>query len=215
MADPFQSFGLTADGGMLMRPQFSTVNPPALEPVTLDEVAMHVRVDSPDELSYIEALTGVAREYIEALTGRVAVLSELLLVASNWNCLLNGRDFMRVYRTPLASVTSIKYYAPDSSSLTTISADDYRVITTTEPGMIQFTGNLPSVESRPDAIQITFKAGHPIASDSPPMLRHAIKMMAAHLYENRAPINIGNISTELPHTMAAMITNLKLSGWSA
>lgn len=198
-----------------MRPHYSVTNPPAMEPITRDEAAMHVRVDSPEDFAYLDALTGVAREYVEGLTGRVAVLSDLLLVSPSWDALTGyGSDTMKVFRTPLVSVTSVKYYAPDASSLSTMSANDYRAITTTEPGLIQFIGDMPSVEARPDAIQIAFKAGSASPCDSPPMLRHAIKMVVAHLYEQRVPIAFAQ-SYDLPHTLNALLSNLKLSGFSA
>jgi uncharacterized phiE125 gp8 family phage protein len=186
-----------------------------MEPVTRDEAAMHVRIDSPDDLTYLDALIGVAREYVEGLTGRVAVLSDLLLVGPSWNALIaSNRDCIRIFRTPLVSVTSVKYYAPDAGSLTTMSSGNYRAITTMEPGLIQITGDLPSVDDRPDAIQIAFKAGNAKPCDASPMLRHAIKMVVANLYEQRVPIAFAQ-SYELPHTLNALISNLKLSGFSA
>lgn len=210
MSDPFQRAYAPST-----RPHYSVVNPPAMEPITRDDAALHVRVDSPEDFVYLDALIGVAREYIEGLTGRVAVLSDLLVVASSWDALTGGcGTFIRIFRTPLVSVTSVKYFAPDSETLSTMATGDYRVITTLEPGVVQITGDMPSVEDRPDAIQIAFKAGSASPCDSPPMLRHAIKMVVAHLYEQRVPIAFAQ-SYELPHTLNALISNLKLSGWSA
>jgi len=186
-----------------------------MEPVTRDEAATHVRIDSPEDLEYLAALVSVAREYIEGITGRVAVLSDLLVVAPSWRSLL-GRfaDQIRIERAPLVSVTSVKYYAPDASSLTTMATGDYRVVTTTEPGIVQLIGDMPSVDDRPDAIQITFKAGSAKPCDSSPMLRHAIKMVTAHLYEQRVPIAFGQ-AYELPHTLNAILANLRISGFTA
>lgn len=217
MSDPFQRNGLTFPLTVPsdIRPQYSVSNPPAMEPITRDEAAMHCRIDSPEDLAYLEALISVAREYVESLTGRVAVLSELLVVAPSWASFLGkSGDTIKIMRNPLVSVTSIKYYAPDSSTLTTMDNADYRVISTTEPGLIQITGEFPSVEARPDAIQILFKAGNPKPCDASPMLRHAVKMVVAHLYEQRVPVAFGQ-AYELPHTLNAILSNLKISGFTA
>jgi uncharacterized phiE125 gp8 family phage protein len=217
MTDPFQRNGLTfpLTTPSDIRPQYSVTNPPAMEPITRDDAAQHVRIDSPEDLEYLAALVSVAREYIEGLTGRVAVLSELLVVAPSWASFLGrSADTIKIMRTPLVSVTSIKYYAPDASELTTMASEDYRVITSTEPGLIQITGEFPSVDARPDAIQITFKAGNPKPCDSSPMLRHAMKMVVAHLYEQRVPIAFAQ-AHELPHTLNAIVSNLKISGFSS
>jgi len=111
-------------------------------------------------------------------------------------------------------VQSIRYYAPDSDTLTTMSADDYIVVTTTEPGVIQIKCDLPPLDARPDAIQILFTAGYSSPDFIPPGLKHAIKMMAAHLYEQRTPVAFASPS-EVPFGLRNLIESQKVGGWSA
>lgn len=209
-----------------MRPHYSLVTASATEPLTIEQASEHVRIDSNDDLVYLESLIGVAREYVEAVTGKVSTLATYKLVAPSWHSLINGDDnrltiparniySIPVYRTPLVSVTSIKYYPPNTESQTTISASDYRVITTTEPGIIQFKESPPSVEDRPDAIEIVFVAGYADSCNTPPGLKHAQKMLVAHWYEQRVPVSTGGSVNEIPFTLKTLIENQKVGGWIA
>lgn len=201
-----------------MRPQYSISIAPISEPITLKQASDHLRVDSTDDQVYINDLIPVAREYFDAITGRSSALATYILTAPTWEDLFNPtrRDGVTVfnnyeipiYRTPLVSVDSIKYYANDSETLTTMSASDYRVITGAEPGRIQIKDSPPSVEDRIDAIQITFKAG---VDAAPAMSKHAIKMLVANFYEQRAPIAFASAS-EIPYTLKSIIEAQKIGG---
>lgn len=216
-----------------MRPQYSITTDPYIEPVSLDEITAHVRVDSSDDYEYLTGLIPVAREMIEGQTCRASSKATWTLTAESWDSLF--RDYpaanapmpsitdpiygvtntgtsyaIPIFRYPLVSVSSVKYYAPSASVLTTMSASDYRVTTAAEPGIIQLVAAPPAVHDRVDAIQITFVAG----SDAPSAAtKHSIKMLVAHLYENRLPVNMGNIVTDIPFTLNALIAHQKSSGF--
>ena len=49
------------------------VSPPTEEPVTLEDLAQHVRQDNVDDDDYLEALIPAARELIEQSTGRAFI----------------------------------------------------------------------------------------------------------------------------------------------
>lgn len=202
-----------------MRPQYSISIAPISEPITLKQASDHLRVDSTDDQVYINDLIPVAREYFDAITGRSSALITYVLTAPTWEDLFNptrrGDEIcyngyvIPINRTPLVSVDSIKYYANDSETLTTMSASDYRVITGAEPGRIQIKESPPSVDDRIDAIQITFKAGIDAA---PAMNKHAIKMLVANFYEQRAPIAFASAS-EIPYTLKSIIEAQKIGGY--
>jgi uncharacterized phiE125 gp8 family phage protein len=197
-----------------MRPQYSILTQPTVEPVTIDEMMTHSRVDSADDMELLAGLIPVAREYVDGVTGRVSYAHEWLLSASSWAALF-GSDKMQIaaiHRAPLVSVESISYYPAGSETLTTIDPASYRTITTYEPGLVQFLGTLPEVEDRPDAIQITFTAGH--SEPAPAIHRHAIKMLAAHLYDQRVPVAFAN-PHEMPFGLRTMIESQKIAGWCA
>ena len=195
-----------------MRPHYTLALAPESEPITTDQASEHVRLDSADDVAYLGALIAVAREYADSITGKVSSESGWLVVAESWDSL--GGDTFPLYRSPLVSIESISYYPPDSATLTVMDSAAYRAITTTEPGMVQIIGDLPPVDSRPDAIQIAFTAGYPEPELAPPILRHAIKMLVAHYYENRLQVAFAG-SSEIPFGVSNLLENQKIGGWCA
>jgi hypothetical protein len=203
-----------------MRPHYTVTQCPAAEPVTGDQAAAHCRIDSTDDLAYVSDLVAVAREYFDGMTGRSSARMSYLLTAARWEDLFdkvpseNNRYAPRdlyaipIFRTPLVSVESVKYYAPDAETLTTMSADDYRVSTATEPGVIQLVGEPPETADRVDAIQIAFTAGNDCTSA---MSKHAIKMLVAHFYEQRTPVAFTSVQ-QIPFTLQAIIDNQRVRG---
>jgi uncharacterized phiE125 gp8 family phage protein len=197
-----------------MRPFYSIVTQPESEPLSYAQAADHLRVDSQDDISYIDGLISVAREYVESVTGRVAFTSGFLVTAGSWQSLMrSGLPYLlRIGRSPVQSVTTIKYYAPDASTLTTLSADDYRVMTTAEPAIIQHVSDSwPVADDRPDAIQIEIVAGHDAANPPPAGYLHAIKMLVAHLYEERKPVAFTSCS-EIPYSLQFLIEQQRIEG---
>ena len=206
-----------------MRTHYSVVTAAQSEPLSLEQATEHVRIDSTDDLAYLNSLVSVAREYVDSVTGRVSVQTTFKLVAPSWHALINGSDealvipqrniySIPIFRTPLVSVSSVKYYPPNTETLTTVSTSDYRVITLTEIGYVQFKETPPAHEDRPDAVQIEFIAGYSDACNTPPVLAHAQKMLVAHLYENRVPAAFASVS-EIPYSLKAMLENQKIGGW--
>lgn len=198
-----------------MRPHYSITTQPVEEAVTLNELMAHCRVDSEDDADELMALAAVAREYVDSVTGRVSVVTAYKASAASWSALMWPLcSAVQLFRTPLVAVQAVSYYPAGSDTLTVLSPSTYRAITTSEPGMIQFMGVLPEVDnSRPDAIQIDFTAGYP-EYQSPAMLRHAVKMIAGHLYENRLPVAFASCSS-IPYSLTDILENQKIGGWFA
>lgn len=197
-----------------MRPQYSIVTQPASEPISYDEAAEHVRVDSVDDRDYLEALIPAAREWVESITGRVGMVTTYRLTARRWCDIMTEARRLEIplLRSPLAAVSSVKYYASGETSLTTMSADDYIVVTATTPGIVELDdGALPATEDRSDAIQIEFTAGHADAADIPALFRHAVKMLVANLYEQRSPIAAVSMQ-DIPWTLRGILETLKVGG---
>lgn len=213
-----------------MRPHYSIVTQPASEPITYAQAADHLRVDSSADVDYITDLIPVAREYVDSVTGRASAQTTFRVVADSWQSLFeaispDGETYLDpiygssarnvshqvipLWRTPLVSVSSVKYYAPSATSLTTMSSALYNVITTAEPGRIQIPDSLPAVDTRPDSIQIVFIAGN---TSPPAVLKHCVKMLVAHLYENRMPVAFASCS-EIPYTLQELIANQKTGGY--
>lgn len=211
-----------------MIPQYSIVTAAGSEPITLEQASAHLRVDSADDAAEIQSLISVAREYVDAITGRISKPTTWRLTAETWEDLfetprkreseyldpkrgltgLTSTDYVvKIDKVPLVSVSSIKYYAPGETSLTTMSASDYRV--SVDTNRIQLVESPPDIEDRIDAVQIEFVAG---VADTSEVHKHAVKVMVAHLYENRSAVSPVQLS-EIPFALRALIENSRKGGY--
>jgi len=196
-----------------MRPNYSVISRPIPEAIDYAQAADHLRVDSAADISYIEGLIQVACDYVGDVTGRIGTQTTLLCVAGSWDDLTGGDHLgrLKIGRAPLVSVSSVKYYAPDAVVLTTLDPAEYLTITATDLGMLQPVDSWPDVDERPDAIQITFVAGHNEGNPAPSHWKHAAKMLVAHLYEERKPVAFTSCQ-EIPFTLKSLIEHNRMEG---
>ena len=160
---------------------------PAEEPVTLSEVKAHLRVDFSDEDDYINTLITTARKYCESYTNRV-------FITQTWR--QNLDDFPRVIKlkvSPVISLTSLKYYDTTETQQTlTDNSNNFQKDFLSDCGSIHegLVNAWPSVGDTINTIEIITICGYGAASDVPANIKHAIKLMVAHLYENREGVNV-------------------------
>jgi hypothetical protein len=53
----------------------------------------------------------------------------------------------------------------------------------------------------PAAVRVQYVCG----ATAPAILKQAVLFLAAHWYEQRLPVNIGNIVNEIPHSLASIL----------
>lgn len=187
---------------------YSTVTQPTTEPVAVNAAISFLRA-YPDDAPVIGSLIPVAREMVEAFTGRALAPASFRLVAATWP----KSEIFALERTPVTAITSVKYWpADDGAQVTMTAGTDYRAITTVTPALCQIIADLPALADRPDAIEIVFAAGADAAS-TPAALRHAVLLVVSHLYEQRAPVNVGNITSELPLSLRHLLESHRIGGW--
>lgn len=182
----------------------------ATEPVTLAEASAWLRVDSSDDASEITTLITTARQMVEDATGRALISQTWRLRQSEWPVAV-----IELPASPLVSVESVKYYPADGSAQATLSSASYHVLTDAEPGLVVLKADYdwPDIADRPDAVEVNFTAGYADADAVPRTLRHAVLLLIAHLYENRSPVNVGNIVTEVPITIKHLLESQRVGGW--
>lgn len=141
------------------------ITEPTSEPVTLEEAKAHLRVDTTDHDSEIEALIASARQYIELTCNRA-------LMPQEWEITLP--EFDGEVRLPgnVRSITSVKYYDSDNTEQTL--TDYFEVLA--EPAKIAPDTVWPYTYSRPDAVAITAQVGYEDADSVPGPLKSAIKL---------------------------------------
>jgi uncharacterized phiE125 gp8 family phage protein len=199
-------------------PSYTVTVQPTAEPISVADLNAHARVDGTDELLLVQGYISAAREFIEGQTGRAFMTQTLTKTSSRF---VDPRDdcYGRISfleRTPLASVVSVKYY-DENDVQQTLATTVYDVVTSAAPGFIYLKSgqSWPTLYDRPDAVEVTFTAGASSASAVPPTLRHAIALLASHLYEHRQPVNVGNIINELPYNLRSFIESNRVGGWCA
>lgn len=181
---------------------------PVLEPVDVAAAREHLRVDDTDDDIMIAGLITVARQHVEAVTGRA-------LVTQTWE--LRLPDFQTVITLPKApaqSVSSITYV--DASGATqTLASTVYQVLLDGGPSaqsgrVIEAYGQVwPGSRGHAEDVRVRYVAGYGLPSAVPAPLRHAMLLLVGHLYENReasapaalAQLPFGVSALLAPHTV--------------
>jgi len=180
------------------------ITPPAIEPVTADEVKLHARISYDVEDALIEQWIASARKAAENFQRRAYIAQTLELSFDQFPA-------VPIYlpRPPLVWVKSIKYYDylnavttlyekfDDPLTTTTIEDGDepstnnnFLIDADNEPGRICFAygASWPTATLRDmNAVKIRYVAGYgDAATDVPESVKDAIMLYCTHMSENRA-----------------------------
>src|SRR3954453_3340738 len=141
------------------------ITPPAVEPVTVDDAKLHLKVDTTDDDALITRLITAARARAEWQTGRALNTQAWILWRDCWpQCRL-----IEIPLPPLQSVSSVTVYAPDGSA-TVLEPASYQVDAGSAPARL----TLKSMVSAPtnlraiNAVAIAFSAGYGNEADDVP-----------------------------------------------
>lgn len=189
------------------------VTGPQVEPVTLAELKLHLRLGTDTtEDTYLAELITAARHYVETVTRRA-------LITQTWDYWMDefpGEDYYELPFGNLQSVTSIKYKNSDAVETTMTVTTDYLVDVNNEPGRIwlPYGESWPSFTAYPyNPITTRFICGYGSAASNVPMpIRIAIKLVAANFYENRETVVYGKEPAEIPLTVENLLMTYRL--WS-
>lgn len=157
---------------------------PEVEPVTLDEMKLHLRVECDADDDLITAQIVAARQWCEDYEHR-AYITQTITAKLDF---LPPR--MILPKPRLQSVTSVKYIDTGGDEQT-LSSGLYDVDLFREPGQIVrgFNDTYPDTLDVVNAVEVIYKAGYgDAASDVPGKTIAAIKLFVAHLYENRIAV---------------------------
>ena len=200
----------------MKRHRLSLVTAPTVEPVTLQELKAHLRLDdSTAEDSLLSGLITVAREMAEDYTRRALITQTWKMFMDSfpggrsgqwWDGVREGAlselvgvgGVIEIPLGPLQSVTHIKTY-DDSDVATTFSSTNYRVSAySSERGRISLRDGQtwPTFERNIDGIEIQFVAGYGATGASVPGgIKEAIKAEAAYRYEHRGDCDAAGMAS--------------------
>lgn len=176
------------------------VEGPDDEPLTVDEMRMHLR--NPEQTTNdaeIEWFIQTAREQAEHKLGRALITQTWDVYLDNfyWANGSNGYPYgnnghcyasqLVLPYPPLQSVTSVQYLNSDNV-LTTVDDTGYTVSTAEPYGTISLASGAswPSVYGAADAVVVRIVVGWPSKDDVPFVIKTWMKLMVAAMYENRS-----------------------------
>jgi len=155
--------------------QLVEITPPATEPVTVDELKSHLRLNDDSEDDLLSAFITTARIMFEEATGRAVVSTEYRQHVP----ILAAPVYLMKY--PVISVDSVKYYDQDGT-LQTANSSTYHADTISIPATIRFDSYPTTSSTISPVAYVEFTAGW---ATVPEPVKLAIKLLAGHYYQNR------------------------------
>jgi uncharacterized phiE125 gp8 family phage protein len=174
------------------------VTPPAAL-LSLEEAALHLRVDASEEANLITGLIAAAVGWMDGWRG---VLGRCIM-PQTWairTCALQS------LRLPFPDVRSaVVSYLDPAGDPQTVDAADYRVRTINGAGHLTFASDYSAPDllaDRDDAVTISAEYGF---AEPPQPLKVAALMLVGHWYQHREAVVVGTITAEVPMAVNALI----------
>lgn len=191
------------------------VTPPAIKPLTLAEVKAQLRVDHDDQDALIGGLIAAATDHFDGWTG----ILRRCLCEQEWRIDYDGFDrCMRLPLFPLITVTSLVYrdLAGDEQ---TVAAQSFALRTDDRGSFVRFADEFsrPPLARGGAAVSLTARFGYPdipgvgeapATSSVPDAIKHALRLLIGHWYENREAVAMaagGSAPVVLPMGVQALI----------
>lgn len=179
--------------------------PPALEPLSLIDAKIFLRVDHDDDDDVISALISAARAHVEAQTRRALITQTWRLALDGWP----GAGQIKARPAPVQSVIALRTYDADGDAL---SHDPAIFAVNREAGLIAAPPwSLPVPGRSLVGIEVDFVAGFGDAANAVPApLLQAIRHLVAHWYDNRGLVALGSSLAIMPASVGAMISSYRV-----
>lgn len=206
---------------------YERITPPATEPVTVAEIKDHAKIDSADEDVYLAALITAARESVSLETGRSLITETWTATLDAWP--RNGGsewwdgvreepiteievDYLELAKVPFGQITTVELL-DESDTATEWAASNYYMTRQFGRGRLVRKRGVawPTVLRDVAGIRITFTTGYGADANAVPMpLRHAVKLLVSHWYENRTPASACASSDLMPAGLGEIIGQFRV-----
>jgi len=173
--------------------------------LTLSEVKLHLKIDSSADDTLITNLISAATESCQEYTNRYFTTT----VVEQYSDTFDG--VKQLYKSPVISITHIKYY-DSNNSLQTWDAANYIVDNVSQPARIglEVQKAYPIIADRMNAVVVKYSVGYGAAADVPQAIKSAILLTIGNLYENRQSVITGRTATELPLSSQYLLNQFKV-----
>ncbi|MFC0241256.1 head-tail connector protein [Rhodopseudomonas telluris] len=178
---------------------------PTVEPWTVAELKAFLRVEHDADDAVIASLLAAARSQVEALTRRALLLQSWRLSYDAWP--RDGRIRPRI--GPLRALLAAQVFDAQGAAQ---AIDVDRFVVDGAGGVIAAPpGSLPPPGRGVAGIALDVELGYgAVPTDVPELLRHAVRTLAAHWYDNRGMAAIGGSVAMLPGSVAAMLASFRV-----
>jgi uncharacterized phiE125 gp8 family phage protein len=182
---------------------FQTISPPADEPISVEEFALHSNVPDDDIVIAASCLIS-ARGYVETYLHKRLITQTVQFTRDGFGC--GGGIDLPI--GPVQSIGSVEYL-DHASVWQSVSSDLYRLVQSGEPARLQLAYGCawPATLPVDGNVRITLVVGYGDSRESiDPAILAALRLMAGHLFENRESTLIGVSSGELPFGVKALLS---------
>lgn len=204
----------------MQRGAFQVTTAPASEPVSLTEAKAHLRVEFDDDDALITSLISAARDYCERYLHRSLLTQTITQVLPAFPCweYRNQNRAIRLFRPPLATLKTIKYYDSDNTLQTLYDADalptpvtDTAIVNTIkEPPEVTPTygEDWPQTADREKAVELVYTAGWSASGQVPQTIKAAMLLIIGEMYERRE-----NFVKQLPTAAEHLLNMWQVREW--
>jgi uncharacterized phiE125 gp8 family phage protein len=176
---------------------------PTVEPLSLSEAKAHLRLETDADDALVSSLVITSRLHIEAALGIALTSQQWTLVLDAWP----ARGAVAIPMRPVTEVSEVRLRAADGTPAVLDPASYVLEGAGLPPRLVASNGPLPRPGRAVGGIEIDFTAGFGADPDDvPEPIRQALKLLVAHWYEHREPIEIGSAATAIPAAVSDLLS---------
>lgn len=180
----------------------TTQTPPAIEPVTVAEIKRQSYIESDDFDDDVERFIKTARAKVETYLRKRLITQTVRLTTDGFRC-----GPLNLPIAPIQSVSQVQYLSA-AGEWTTLASDQYRLVTSCEPALLtpEFGKSWPVPRMVLANVRIDLVVGYgDAASDVDADILGAIRLLAAHLFENREATIVGQNIADVPFGFESLL----------
>ena len=173
---------------------------------TTAEAKDFLKVDTTADDTLIDNLIKAATESCQIYTNQYFLNTVVEQYSDKW------AEIYRLYKSPVSSITHIKYYDTDDTEQT-LASSNYILDDVSKPARIGLAvdATLPDLSDRINAVHVKYTVGYGTAStDVPDGIKQAVLLTLGNWYENRQTVITGRTATELPLSSQYLLDQYKI-----
>jgi uncharacterized phiE125 gp8 family phage protein len=193
-------------GGREPRPTRETamsltvLEPPAVEPLTVGELKLFLKIDDDAEDELIADIARAARRHVEDVTGKLLITQRWRIRRDAWPP--SGR--LALPFGPVQSLDAVTVTGPSGA----VAVDIARFVldgASAPPRLAYEPGSLPAPAVPVAGISLDVTAGFGGPADVPDPILQALRLVTGHWLENRSLLSVGHEAAVLPRMVEALL----------